>query len=187
MTKVETGKIMSVLEVAYPRYYAGQDEEKKKQAVALWHMMLKEQPYELVQTAVKAVIATNTFPPTVAEVIEKINSLKNGSEMTELEAWGYVSKAIRSSTYRAREEWENLPAELQSMVSPDLLRSWAMVEADDVETVLQSNFLRMFRSTRAKRKEYDALPGSVKQSIAQVSGEKEESLRIPEVDLDKEI
>lgn len=168
MTKAEVSKIMTVLQVAYPRYYAGQSEEEKRQAVSLWHMMLEEYPYELVQQAVKSVIATNKFPPTVAEVIEKIGFLKSSGGMTELEAWGYVSKAIRASAYRAQEEWEKLPAELQRIVSPDLLRSWAMVEGDNVETVLQSNFLRTFRAAQERQKTYDAVPKEVKIFMANI-------------------
>lgn len=168
MTKAEVAKVMTVLQVVYPRYYAGQSEEEKRQAVSLWHMMLEEHPYELVQQAVKSVIATNKFPPTVAEVIEKIGLLKSSGGMTELEAWGYISKAIRASTYRAQEEWEKLPAELQRIVSPDLLRSWAMVEGDNVETVLQSNFLRTFRAAQERQKTYDAVPREVKIFMANI-------------------
>lgn len=176
MTKAEVAKIMTVLQVAYPRYYAGQSEEEKRQAISLWHMMLEEHSYELVQQAVKSVIATNKFPPTVAEVIEKISFLKSSGGMTELEAWGYVSKAIRASTYRAQEEWEKLPEELQKIVSPDLLRSWAMVEGDDVETVLQSNFLRTFRVAQERQKTYAAVPKEVKIFMANIGSGSEDLL-----------
>ena len=168
MTKAETAKIMAVFQAAYPRYYAGQSEEEQRQAVSLWASMLADYPYELVVAAVKAVIATSKFPPAVADVIEKINAIQRDGEMTELEAWGYISRAIRNSTWHAQEEWERLPEELRRVVSPDLLRSWATVEADEVETVIHSNFLRTFRAAQARQKEYDALPGSVKQYMAQI-------------------
>lgn len=168
MTKKETMQIMAVLQGAYPRYYAGQSYEEKKQAMELWHMMLGEYPYELVNQAIAAIIATNVFPPAIAEVISRMNSIQKGGEMTELEAWGYISRAIRNSTWHAQEEWERLPEELRCVVSPDLLRSWATVEADEVETVIHSNFLRTFRAAQARQKEYNALPGSVKQYMAQI-------------------
>lgn len=170
---------MTVLQVAYPRYYAGQSEEEKRRAVSLWHTMLEEYPYDLVQQAVKSVISTNKFPPTIADIIEKIGFLKNSGGMTELEAWGYISKAIRSSAYRAQEEWERLPSELQGIVSPDLLRSWAMVEADNVETVLQSNFLRTFRAEQERRKTYEAVPKEVRGFMAQIGGGTDGLLSMP--------
>jgi len=179
LTKTETAKIMAVLQGNYPRYYAGMDLETKRQAANLWADMLGEYPYELVMRATEAVIAANKFPPTVAEVIEKINAIKNGPGMTELEAWGYVSRAVRSSAYHAREEWEKLPEDLRRIVSPDLLRSWAMVEADNAETVLQSNFLRTFREAQARRKAYDALPGSVKAYMARIGGNADGLLPVP--------
>ncbi len=168
MTTKETLQIMAVLQGAYPRYYAGQSYEEKKQAAELWHRMLGEYPYELVDQAIAAVIATNVFPPAIAEIIAEVNSLQRGPEMTELEAWSYVSRAIRNAAYHAQEEWEKLPEELRGIISPDLLRSWARVEAENVETVLQSNFARTFRAGMARRRKYDALPGSVKQYMAQI-------------------
>jgi len=179
LTKEETAKIMSVLEVAFPRYYAGQGEEKKRTALNLWHLMLQEYPYDLVAAAVKATIATNVFPPVISEIIGKIQTIKQGSDMTELEAWGYIGKAIRSSCYRSQEEWEKLPEELRHVVTPDLLRSWAMVESDDVETVIQSNFLRTFRAAKKRQKEYDALPGSVKEYMAKIGVDTDGMLAMP--------
>ncbi len=179
MTKEETAKIMSVLEVAFPRYYAGQGEDKKRQALNLWHLMLREYPYDLVAMAVKATIANNVFPPVISEIIEKIQTIKNGGDMTELEAWGHISKAIRSSVYRSQEEWEKLPEELRRVVTPDLLRSWSMVEADDVETVIQSNFLRTYRAAKKRQKEYDALPGSVKEYMEKIGVDTNGMLAMP--------
>lgn len=177
MTKEETGKIMMVLAMAYPKYYAGQTKEERKQAVALWHSMLEEYPVDLVGQAVKAVIATSVFPPAIAEINTMIRTLRNsGMEMTELEAWSYVSKAIRSSAYRAKEAWAGLPKELQKYVSPDMLRAWAMVEADDVETVLQSNFLRTYRAAKDRQKQYDALPISVKEYTKELIEKKKQEL-----------
>ena len=179
MTKEDVSKIMTVLQVAYPRYYAGQSAEEKLQAINLWHMMLEEYPYELVQKAVKTVIATNKFPPAISEIIEKIGFLKSEGSMTELEAWGYISKAIRGSTYRAKEEWEKLPEELKHIVSPDMLRSWARVEADNAETVLQSNFLRTFRAAQERKKTYEAVPSDVKEYMTQIGGSANELLSMP--------
>ena len=174
MTIEEMGKIMTVLAVAYPKYYSEQTKEEKKQALILWHSMMGEYPADLVANAVKAVIAKSVFPPAIAEVMQMINNLKNNcQEMTELEAWGHVSKAIRSSAYRAKEAWEGLPAQLQKCVTPDILRAWAMVEADDVETVLYSNFIKTYRAMLAQQKQYEALPASVKEFTKQLLEQKE--------------
>lgn len=182
MTIEEMGKIMSILAVAYPKYYSEQTKEEKKQALILWYSMMGDYPADLVANAVKAVIAKSVFPPAIAEVMQMINDLQNNcQEMTELEAWGYVSKAIRSSAYRAKEAWEGLPAQLQKCVTPDMLRVWAAVGTGEVETVVQSNFNRTYRAMLAQQKQYDALPASVKEFTKQLSEQKaEDTLSITE-------
>ena len=180
MTKQETAKIMAVFHVTYPRYYIGQSEEEKRQALNIWAMMLEEYPYDIVQSAVKAVIATCKYAPSPADVIEKINDIRNADSMLPLEAWSYVRKAISNSTYRAKEEWEQLPEELKKLVTPDLLHSWAETPAGEVETVIQSNFLRSFRNAQAKKKEYACFPKKVQKYIAECKEVKEEKqLELP--------
>lgn len=180
MNKTETAKIMSVLSVTYPNFYAGFSVEKKEQALDIWHVVLEDYPYALVQQAVKAVITSSKFPPTPAEIIEQIKFIQKEPEMTEVEAWGYISKAIKNSTYRAAEEWEKLPEVLKKIVSPDLLRSWSTIKADDVETVIHSNFLRTFREVQARDKKYDLLPNSVKDKLGEIRGKDERMLSAPE-------
>ena len=56
-------------------------------------------------------MATEKFPPTIADIREKaeqITSVKE-TEMSELEAWAIVRKAIGRSNYYAEEEFEKLP------------------------------------------------------------------------------
>ena len=161
MTKTDTMKILAVLKVAYPAHFQKQDYEEKKQMVELWTLMFADRSYEAVDAAVLAHIATNKYPPSVAEITEQIQRFLAGGEMNEMAAWGYVSRAIRNSTYRAREEWEKLPEEVRQMVSPELLRSWAMVSAGEAETVIQSQFLKTFRQAKKQQKDFEALPKSV--------------------------
>lgn len=178
MDKRDALKVMKVLKIAFPTFYRDYTADELGDTAAMWASMLGDYSYADVAKAVQATIAVNKFPPTIAEVIEKIHSL-HGQGMSEMEAWGYISKAVRSSTYRSREEWERLPAELQKIVSPDMLRNWAMTEAEDVETVIQSNFIKTFRTTQARQKEYDRLPSAVKEYMAQIGGGADGLLGLP--------
>ena len=80
MTIEEMGKIMSILAVAYPKYYSEQTKEEKKQALILWYSMMGDYPADLVANAVKAVIAKSVFPPAIAEVMQMINDLQNNCQ-----------------------------------------------------------------------------------------------------------
>lgn len=166
MTREDTIKILSVLRGAYPAFYRDITKQEAESTIALWESMFDEEPYELVGAAVKAFIAGDGkgFPPAIGQIKERIRQITQPEEMTEQEAWSLVSKALRNSTYGSEEEFAKLPPEIKAVVhDPGQLRQWAMSPADDVETVIASNFMRSFRVKQKASKEYMALPTSVKQ------------------------
>lgn len=165
MTREDTIKILSVLRGAYPAFYRDITKQEAESTIALWLSMFEEEPYELVGAAVKAFIAGDSkgFPPAIGQIKERIRQITTPEEMTEQEAWSYVSKALRNSTYNSAEEFAKLPPEIQAVVhDPGQLRQWAMSEANEVETVIASNFMRSFRAKQKATKEYMALPTEVK-------------------------
>ena len=165
MTREETIKILSVLRGAYPGFYRDIGRHEAEATISLWGSMFEEEPYELVGAAVKAFIAGDSkgFPPAIGQIKERVRKLTSGPEMTEAEAWSYVSKALRNSSYGSEEEFSKLPQEVQAVVhDPGQLREWAMLDAEEVQTVVSSNFQRSFRAKQATTKEYMALPSDVK-------------------------
>lgn len=168
MTREETIKILSVLRGAYPAFYRDITKQEAESTIALWESMFEEEPYELVGAAVKAFISGDGkgFPPAIGQIKERIRQITAPKEMTEQEAWAIVSKAIQKSTYGSVEEFAKLPPEIQAVVhDPGQLRQWAIGSADDLETVVASNFMRSFRAKQKSIKEYMALPTSVKQMM----------------------
>lgn len=166
MNREDTIKILSVLRGAYPAFYRDITKQEAESTIALWESMFDEEPYELVGAAVKAFISGDGkgFPPAIGQIKERIRQITQPEEMTEQEAWSLVSKALRNSTYGSEEEFAKLPPEIQAVVhDPGQLRQWAMSPADEVETVIASNFMRSFRVKQKVSKEYMALPTSVKQ------------------------
>ena len=165
MTREDTIKILSVLRGAYPAFYRDITKQEAESTIALWESMFDEEPYELVGAAVKAFISGDGkgFPPAIGQIKERIRLITTPEEMTEQEAWSYVSKALRNSTYGSVEEFAKLPPEVQAVVhDPGQLKQWAMSPADEVETVIASNFQRSFRAKQKATKEYLALPTEVK-------------------------
>ena len=166
MTREETIKILSVLRGAYPAFYRDITKQEAESTIALWEAMFDEEPYVLVGAAVKAFIAGDAkgFPPSIGQIKERIRKITQPEELTEQEAWSFVSKAIKNSTYGSVEEFNKLPPEIQAVVhDPGQLRQWAMTPAESMETVIASNFMRSFREKKRITSEYLALPTSVKQ------------------------
>ena len=176
MTREDTIKILSVLRGAYPAFYRDITKQEAESTIALWASMFEEEPYELVGAAVKAFISADAkgFPPAIGQIKERIRQITTKEEMTEQEAWAFVSKALRNSTYGSEEEFKKLPPEIQAVVhDPGQLRQWALSPADEVETVIASNFQRSFRVKQKTIKEYLALPTSVKQLMIEAGYRKD--------------
>lgn len=172
MTIKETIKIMTVLKAAYPAYYRGQDDEELEAAVTLWHKMFADDPYTVVSAAVAAHIASDTkgYPPHIGAIRDKITKLTQPEELSEMEAWAMVRKALSNSGYHAQQEFDKLPEVLQRVVgSPSMLHQWALMDNSDVETVVQSNFMRSYKVRAASAKEYLALPAEVKAFMRQIA------------------
>lgn len=164
MTRQETGIIMDILTTAYPAFYNGRNAPDMRMTVNLWAEMFAEDDVKIVAAAVKALIATDDkgFPPHIGAVKGRIRQIGNPDEMTEQEAWTYIAKALRNSSYNAEEEFSKLPPILQDVVhAPQQLREWARMDEATVQSVVASNLQRSFRAKAQSRRDFDALPKDV--------------------------
>lgn len=162
---------MVVLETAYPNYY--KNSANREQAVALWAELFTDDDPNVVAAAVKAFIVNDEkgFPPSIGQIKKLAQNLTSEKEMTEVEAWGLVSRALSNSGYHAKEEFEKLPPVIQRIVgSPSTLRDWAQIDADSVQTVIASNFQRSYRARAKSEREFLALPQSTRDFISQLAG-----------------
>ena len=75
MTKQEAIKILAVLKAAYPNSYKGLTKDEANGIIGVWATQFVNIPCALVSMAINKLISTNTFPPTINEVKEKIRSL----------------------------------------------------------------------------------------------------------------
>jgi len=164
MTREETKAILAILKAAYPNFYKDMTKDDARNTVDLWATMFADNPAPIVTEAVRALICTLKYPPTIADVKEKIAMITQPQVMTEMEAWDRVRGAI--SYYNATENFKNLPPLLQKIVgSPNQLREWALMDSDVVNSVIQSNFMRSYKVRAAQEREYAMLPESTKQLI----------------------
>ena len=75
MTKQEAIKILAVLKAAYPNSYKGLTKDEANGIIGVWATQFVSTPYIIVSMAINKLINTNTFPPTINEVKDKIRSL----------------------------------------------------------------------------------------------------------------
>lgn len=180
MNRADVLRIMGVLKAAYPAYYRDMGAKEANSIVALWEEMFREDEAQVVALAVKTHIANDKkgFPPHIGAIKEAIVKLTTPEEMTEAEAWAWVSKAVSNGLYGAQKEFVALPPVVQRIVgSPQQLREWAMMESDAVQSVVASNFQRSYRARAAQEREYLTLPGDVRQAVESLA----EGFRMPEL------
>lgn len=166
MTREEAKKLVMIITAYYPNWHPAD----LTFTVNAWYAALKEYNYKNAELALLTYTKTETkgFAPSPGQVIEKMFIADQYTEPNEMEAWTLVSKALRNSIYGAEEEFEKLPRIVQkAVVSPSNLRNWAMADSESVETVIQSNFLRTYRTTKSRDAELKRLPDEVQSLIGQ--------------------
>ena len=146
MSRPEILKILAILRVAYPGFNKAVSPDDQKDTVLLWSEMFKDDPFEIVSAAVKALIATDDkgFPPHIGAVKTAIMKLSMPEVLTEAEAW--IIARGKMSCYATRTDFLSLPPVIKRAVgSASQLCQWAMMDMESLP-VTQSNFMRSYRA-----------------------------------------
>ena len=126
-------------------------------AAEIWFKLIGDIPYDIATMAVQKYMQTEKFPPYPADIRRYATQIMTptSEDLTEYEAWNMVRRAISNGFYGAEEEFNKLPKIVQSVIgSPDRIRSAAILEADQLETVEKSHFIRAYRArVEAHRRE----------------------------------
>lgn len=192
MNEQETAMIMSILQAAYPSFYRNVSDYDAQAAINLWAKIFEDEPYKLVEAAVMQHISTDEkgYPPhmgAIKNAVYKLTAPEAG--VSEMEAWALVKKAIRSASMSpasrlyqdgvldprtsAERNYEALPELLQRIIgSPNQLAAWAEVSDEDVETVVQSNFMRSYRARAQNERETALMPSSIRAAVDKLLEEK---------------
>lgn len=110
MTRSDAAKLMGIIVLAYPNYDKFKDENQVKATVDLWATMFSEDDAGIVGLAVKKHIATNKWPPSVAELRELMLEMTAPDLIAPDQAWLAVSDFIKlHGEYLYVEERDCLP------------------------------------------------------------------------------
>lgn len=158
-----------ILVKAMKAVYSSENFIADKDAFDVWYELLKDLSYEQANLAIQKYMATEKFPPTIADIRTKATEIIVPAEesMSELQAWALVYRAIENSGYHSEEEFEKLPEACKIAVgTPANLKEWALMELNQVVTVEQSHFIRNYRTALQRMKEDAKLPEKMKLLIA---------------------
>lgn len=181
MTAIEASAVLEYLKAAYPIAYAKTDDSGLKTAITVWVDAFEDMPVEAVKAALKAYISADTTgrapaPGQIRDIIFRaMEKQSNAGLPSEDEAVMLVKSAAANSGYNSVEEFKRLPPIIQDILGcPGTLRTWAMLDRDEFETVVLSQFRRQYRdalkSGKTERKTPEttgsALAESVKKMLA---------------------
>lgn len=121
MTPEETAGILSMITAAYPHVYKNLGEDEAKAVVMIWAVQFKDVPADIVFMATNKAIATSKYPPTIAEIKNKLTGLYweaydivNNKEALKIP--GSVDKYRRIMDYTAGVKYRAAEPTIESMI-----------------------------------------------------------------------
>lgn len=174
MTRKETTEILAVIQTAYSRFYQGTPSSELSKVADLWSEMFKDDQAEVVVLAVKSLIQTLEFPPTIADVRREINKLIETAtdKPSAMDEWNAIRGAIRNSIYNSVQCFESLPPIAKRFVgSPNQLRSWAMSE-DFNDGVVRGQFLKQYEVLDSRERYKALMSPNTRDLIQRLASEK---------------
>lgn len=181
MDREEFKKIVKGLKSIFsdPKFIADQD------AFDMWYALLKDLDYEVASMATQAYMQTEKFSPTPADIRKYASQITSPltNDMSEVEAWGMVSKAVCNSLYHSEEEFAKLPKLIQQTLGNHIrLRELAELEPSQLQTVEASNFMRSYKAKLESHKREMQLNDSLRLSISQMRQKNTPTLEVHEVE-----
>lgn len=147
MDKVSTTKAIAPLQLAFKGAL-------EKDRLQFYVMMLSDIPPQILEVAVKKLIMTNKFLPSIAEIRETAYGIKGTISGTaapdESEAWGEVMKAVRSVGYCGKPKFshEAITAAVNNIGWQDI----CMTTNDGMNT-LRAQFRRAYQLAAQRQKD----------------------------------
>ena len=152
MNKNDVLKMLNILQVTYPNFYKGFSKQELQEAVSLYQEMFKDDDSKLVFIALKEVINTSEYPPTIATIKNKMFNMTH-KENDNTDLWNKLKNAIGRSSYYAQEEFDKLPEILKKYVrSPQRLQELASMDSDLINSVEKGIFMKQIENIKQQVK-----------------------------------
>lgn len=169
MTRDETKKIIMAIVAFFPNWDPTRNGGNLSATVTAWYIVMSDFPYQPIEAALKAYVRVNKsgFAPSPGQLIDLMYEIAHDDDLSDMEAWRMVTRAVSNSIYNAEAEFAKLPPSIKKAVGgADVLREWATTtDVSSFQTVIQSNFLRSYRTVKAREAEDRAIPVEVRQLI----------------------
>ena len=154
MTREETIGILSILKASYPNFYKELTKKDAETTINLYAEMFSNTEANLVATAIKELIQHQSYPPTIADIKNKIYELTNLDELNSSDLWEIFKKTIQSGYYGDRTEFDALPEAIKAYLgnNPRRINEIGMMESNTLNTVEKGIFMRQIEAIKDRVK-----------------------------------
>lgn len=157
MTREETQKLLMMIEATYPNFKISD----ATPIINSWHLTLQEFSANDVAIALETFKRTDRsgFAPQVGQLVDCIFKAQDMAQMSAVEAWGIVSRAVRNSGYNAQKEFDKLPDLCKKVVgSPSQLHNWSQTDLVVLEGSIAKQFQISYEIMAKREREYSRMP-----------------------------
>lgn len=153
----------AVIAAALRTYYSRYDLLPNEQAVSLWYDSLKDIPAGVLSAALKAWVVTEKWPPTIADLREKADSIVNGERPDWGLGWHEVQQAIQKYGYM---QWEKAQESMNPITREAVRRiGWQSIcESENPETI-RAQFRQVYEICEKRESADRNLPPELKSMI----------------------
>lgn len=153
----EFATIASAIKAAWPNANIMPDKQSKE----VWYTMLQDLDYAVCLNAIKQLMATNKFPPAIAEIRECC-AKTTAPEMADWgTGWGEVQKAIHNFGYCREEEALDSMSDLTRKCVRRL--GWLNICTSENESADRANFRMMYEQEQKETLQMLQLPLQVRE------------------------
>lgn len=168
MTREDIIKMLAVMKVAWPRFYAELKPSEAETAVNLWHTVLQPYPPDVVNAAMQQTIQESPYPPSISDICTRINKMRAalGNGPTPESLWAALSKAASNGFYNAEDEFKALPEICRRFVGgPSALKAMAMMEDETFQSVTRGQFLRLAKGALEREETLAMIPAGIREAL----------------------
>ena len=152
MDKVETVKLLEILNAAYPTAFKKLSTGEKLAQIGIWQYEFRNDSADVVEVALNEYILHNQYPPTIAGVRQYMQLLDNSDAELLSEAWSAVCGNIR---------FEDLSAENKLFFGSQARVDQYGYDSDTVQTVFAGQHKKALSEIRKRvrvKKAVEQLP-----------------------------
>lgn len=170
MNAAEFGTIAAAIKAAWPSANIMPDRMSKD----VWFTMLSDLDYQCCLAAIKQIMSTSVFAPSIAEIRKACTEITAQPEVSWDTGWMLVDKAVHRYGYmREAEAAASLPEPVREVVKR---LGWQNICASENVDIIRANF-RMAYEGQQKERRYNAqIPQGVlaeRNNLRALEGQKE--------------